>query len=502
MQPAAALLLGFLLVSVVGGCVMMALPLPPSGMQRGAKEIDSLRIGVSTREEVRQALGSPSRLIGDRRYEIFELSEEDFNLAWILIFGMGGGAGVNPVGESHHRVLVEYGPDEVLRSLHWEAWGDLPSDAPPPGAETARQISTWESPESRRSSIAVAPSGRILAIDYSVPEKVAPYARSLTQVRDRATGELLQDIENGPAGCPPLFAPGADGRRSTVFLSDGVHLASIARDGIVCIWNPTTQRGVLTLDAGKGPATQVAAARTAPILASAHTYGLVKVWDVTSGREVTSVSPCSVEPRCTRGDALALSDDGRLLATAQRLRTVSLWDGATGTELAEITQRPALPSPRLALSSTPERLAIHLGDHVQIWRLRRTAPGESEGEPRRSDVTVELEQVLLLPYGCQQWLRLSDRLAPPYSPPQMPSLGFSADGARFAAGEGSVVVWETVSWRQIWRADEACDDSRWDRGFVLTADGAAIVTDRGVWQLPGWSEVHDGPLGASHASEP
>ena len=104
--------------------------------------------------------------------------------------------------------------------------------------------------------------------------------------------------------------------------------------------------------------------------------------------------------------------------------------------------------------------------------------------------------------GCIQWLRLSDDSALPYSPPQLPSLGFSADGARFAAGEGSVVVWETASWRQIWRADEACGDSRWDRGLVLTADGAAIVTDRGVWQLPGGSEVHDGPLGKSHASEP
>jgi hypothetical protein len=57
-------------------------------------------------------------------------------------------------------------------------------------------------------------------------------------------------------------------------------------------------------------------------------------------------------------------------------------------------------------------------------------------------------------------------------------------GTRFAAGEGSVVVWETAGWRQIWRAAEACADSRWDRGFVLTADGAAIVTDEGVWQLP------------------
>jgi hypothetical protein len=103
--------------------------------------------------------------------------------------------------------------------------------------------------------------------------------------------------------------------------------------------------------------------------------------------------------------------------------------------------------------------------------------------PRPSDVTVELEQVLLLPYGCAQSLRLSDDTLSTF-PLQLPSLGFSGDGARFAAGEGSVVVWETASWRQIWRADAACADSRWDRAFVLTADGEALVTDEGVWQLP------------------
>ncbi|HSA79421.1 MAG TPA: WD40 repeat domain-containing protein [Geminicoccaceae bacterium] len=495
-------MVGLILNTVVGGCVMMVVPLPPFGTQRGTEEIESLQVGVSTREEVRQALGSPSRLVGDRRYEIFELSEEDFNLFWLLAIGMGGGGGVSPVGESHHRMLVEYGPDEVLRSLHWEAIGDLPSDAPAPSAETAREISTWERPERSISSVAVAPSGRYLAVDYSVrPDKVPPSATSLMQVRDRASGELLQEIENGPPGCPQLSGPGEHGRQSTAFLSDGIRLANIARDGVVCIWDPTTQRGVVTLNPGKAPVTHLAAARTAPILASGHANELVKVWNGTSGLEVTSISPCSVKPGCIRGNALALSDDGRLLATAQRPRTVTLWDAVTGTELAEITQAPAFPSPRLALSSAPERLAIHLGDHVQIWRLRQAAPAESEGVPRPSDVTVELEQVLLLPYGCSDSRRLTDGSTVFAFPSEQPSLGFSHDGTRFAAGEGSVVVWETASWRQIWRADAGCADSRWDRGFVLTLDGGAIVTDQGIWQLPGPSEGRNGPEAKSDPAD-
>ena len=44
MRSTALLSVSVILTTVVGGCVILALPLPPSGMQRGAEEIESLQV--------------------------------------------------------------------------------------------------------------------------------------------------------------------------------------------------------------------------------------------------------------------------------------------------------------------------------------------------------------------------------------------------------------------------------------------------------------------------
>lgn len=65
-------------------------------------------------------------------------------------------------------------------------------------------------------------------------------------------------------------------------------------------------------------------------------------------------------------------------------------------------------------------------------------------------------------------------------------LQFSADGSRLAAGFVGCVVWDTASWREVWRCDLE-DETRQNelrRGFALTADGRHIVTDDGLYRLP------------------
>jgi hypothetical protein len=65
-------------------------------------------------------------------------------------------------------------------------------------------------------------------------------------------------------------------------------------------------------------------------------------------------------------------------------------------------------------------------------------------------------------------------------------LQFSADGTRLAAGFVGCVVWDTASWREVWRCDLE-DETRQNelrRGFAMTADGRHIVTDDGLYRLP------------------
>jgi hypothetical protein len=470
--------------ALTSGCII--LPLPPVGPQHGMSEIERLRVGLESRADVHLALGRPDLVLGDR-YEIFELSEEDLNL--LIIPVAIPVAGFEPVGERRHRVLAEFGPDDLLLSLHWEALVDDRSYSGEEvegaeGAPSEGPALVWKVAESWGRSVTVSPSGGRIATS----DGIGPHARrtrSLTRVRDGQDGALLAEIEYGPVGCPLLVAP--DGQLDpTAFLGDEVHLASLARGGIVCVWNLETQRGVLTLEAGDDEATQLVSARDVPVLASAAANGLVKVWDGRSEREIASVRPCSFPPGCHGNGwslGLALSNDGRWLATSQYggrspLRTnyrgaLRLWDASTGREVATIHlpgRGPMFQFQRLALSAETQRLAVSLGGHVQVWRVGETMRGVRP-EAAATAGTGRLERVLLLPL-----------------PGSAGSLAFSRDGGRLLAGNGSVLVWETDTWHQIWRLTAPLFSAlrgEFANGFAFTGDGHRIVTFRGVWELPG-----------------
>ena len=126
---------------------------------------------------------------------------------------------------------------------------------------------------------------------------------------------------------------------------------------------------------------------------------------------------------------------------------------------------------RLALSAETQRLAVSLGGHLQVWRVGETMPA-ARPEAAATAGTGRLERVLLLPL-----------------PGSASSLAFSRDGSRLLAGNGSVLVWETDPWRQIWRLTAPTPFSTF-RGefanrFAVSGDGHRIVTFRGVWELPG-----------------
>ena len=75
----------FLLASVallLAGCIILALPLPPLGTQSDREDIETLELGRSTREQVHETLGEPWVMVTDR-YEIFEVSEETLNVAYM-----------------------------------------------------------------------------------------------------------------------------------------------------------------------------------------------------------------------------------------------------------------------------------------------------------------------------------------------------------------------------------------------------------------------------------
>ena len=488
MRRVALLLLGLVPLLKVTGCIV--LPLPPLGAQIGPDEIETIRPGVSTREQVHEVLGEPNVTIVER-YEIFDVSEERYN--WLIFGGLPPyvGGGTVPVDERLYRVLADYESDGMLRELHWE--GNAPSEEPLPRV-------TW--PDSLYGAVTASPSGRLLAQSsgYYFPLGVPALV-----LHDGSTGAAIAQVE-AMSGCQLLgfnsddttllYRLNGQSRWSfpvvTMFLSDGQHLASVAARDTVCIWNAETRMGVRELGVAQG-LRGLATARSAPTVAALDAKGDIRVWHGLSGSLINTIATCRSKDRCSPPE-MVLSDDGRLLATLQVIsapikrfgmlwrydplfRGVQLWEVRTGTELVafDLSER-SLPPWNIALSPDLRRVAVHYGGHIEIWRVNET-PGQAwqeEAASRTTPGSAGLERVLILP-------PVDDVITAHHS------LAFSADGRKFAAGYASAIVWEVGSWKEIWRAPSAETYLQsFDNGFgfIFTADGRRILSGCCSWEVP------------------
>ena len=200
------------------GCIMI--PLPPLGAQIGREEIEKLQPGVSTRADVHDRLGEPTRSVTER-YEIFDVGRET---AYLLIAVLYVGGGIDQIGAQDFRVLAEYRPDGVLQSLSWEGivqdtdapggYSYISSAAPPTGpAATVKSpigpqpILTWPAPTGTGypievAAVTVSPEGPIVAISYG---NLARLTRS-DHAAQLANGCRLRSVRRSSGRLP---VPGA-----------------------------------------------------------------------------------------------------------------------------------------------------------------------------------------------------------------------------------------------------------------------------------------------------
>jgi WD40 repeat protein/uncharacterized caspase-like protein len=124
---------------------------------------------------------------------------------------------------------------------------------------------------------------------------------------------------------------GGKGPDPAVLAQEAMKKVQVSSSGPIKLWDVSTGRELRTLT---GHTTEVKCLALSPDgarLASAAADNNIKIWDVASGREVHTLKGHSAQI-----NSLAFSPDGHLLASAADDGSTRLWDAATGTHLATL----------------------------------------------------------------------------------------------------------------------------------------------------------------------
>lgn len=195
--------------------------------------------------------------------------------------------------------------------------------------------------EATVSSVAISPDGkRILSGDTDGDVKLW----------DAATGRELLTL---PPHQGSVF--------EVTFSEDGTRFATSAADS-VRVWDGKNGRVICQLSSGSR---SVSLSSSGERVAALHQFRTVKVWDVTSGREIVSLKQ---QPRGIGG--VTLSPDGTKLATVTTSgvqTTAHLWDAQTGERRATFAGHDDYVN-AVAFSPDGKRIATAGKDHVlKIW---------------------------------------------------------------------------------------------------------------------------------------
>ena len=161
------------------------------------------------------------------------------------------------------------------------------------------------------------------------------------------------------------------------FSPDGKLLASGGRDGLVRLWEVPTGKELRRFAGRAWPVSSVLFSADGKTLVSADLEGSISFWDVRTGRERHCINQAGRE-----FSRLRLSPDGRTVAAASCTPTgidsvLHLWDLASGKEIRQIKAYPRARIAALAFSpdgkqlvSAPTEQELHLWDIASGKQVR------------------------------------------------------------------------------------------------------------------------------------
>ena len=173
-------------------------------------------------------------------------------------------------------------------------------------------------------TIAFSPDDRLLAFDveYSIRLCAADTGKEIRKLEGHQKVVSDRGITSGYVN-------------ALAFSPDGKLLASASCDNMARIWDVGTGKALHVLEGHRGFVNTVIFLRDGKTIATGGEDGTIRLWDVKSGGEVARIQAHEMGRERDDGDrrrdvfALALSPDGRRMASAGRDTMVKVWEVAT-----------------------------------------------------------------------------------------------------------------------------------------------------------------------------
>ncbi|MHA2334001.1 MAG: WD40 domain-containing protein [Candidatus Hodarchaeales archaeon] len=169
---------------------------------------------------------------------------------------------------------------------------------------------------------------------------------------------------------------------------------------------------------GVNPRTKVAFSPDEQLLATGGGDGLIKLWDVTSGKLIQTLTGYTSSLM-----EVVFSPDGTLLASCSQDSTVKIWNVARGTDFQELTEQTSAIS-AVAFSPDGTIIASSTDDQeVALWNVTSDINGIkiTESQPLNGHVD------------------------------EVTSIAFSPSGTVMASGgsDTDIILWNTTTWGQM-----------------------------------------------------